>query len=328
MLATVDTQTWRTAAEMTASSGPAEARQDLADAFEELHRATGRISYRKIGKMTVEDQGLLDVSHEAVRNTIQMSRGTPTWETLKSVVSVLADKCHPPRDRTIEVRRFLRLWRVIQEGESGAYLSAQEFMQIEGWGDDDGKWTPELLTGVMVNPFNAIQIDPSLAVPHDPLVSEDIWVKAALRTINDMGAEFFLRALLRSLKGGYVGAEGGAPFGYQDPHRETREALEIMEYCQAQIVLRLGSEPNLLARSFNAFHADDSVDPEEKAGVLHAESDRSLLREALGVTPETWDEVSEESHMLVFSYLVKEVLTVGPPMLPPEQRFEITWRIP
>ncbi|MDA2808015.1 hypothetical protein [Nocardiopsis suaedae] len=315
------------ATEMAVSSELPEAKQELADALDELHRATGRISYRRIEKLTASDQDLLDVSHEAARTTIKLLR-MPGWETLKSVVSVLADNCHPPRDRAQETVRLLRLWRVINEGETGAYLSAEEFIRTEGWGGDDGKWTPEMVTGIIVNPFNAVEIDRSLAVPHDPMISEDTWVEVAKRTIDEMGVDFFLRVLLRSLKGDYVGATEGAPYGYQDPQHEVQEALEIMNYCNSQILHRLRSEPNLLARSFHTFHSDDTIAPEEKAEVLRAESDQSLLREALSVTPETWHEVSEEAHFLVSHYLIKGGKTVGRPSLPPEQRFQITWRVP
>jgi hypothetical protein len=40
-----------------------------------------------------------------------------------------------------------------------------------------------------------------LAVPHEPLISEDDWVKANVGLIEELGAEPYLRNLLSILKG-------------------------------------------------------------------------------------------------------------------------------
>jgi len=40
-------------------------------------------------------------------------------------------------------------------------------------------------------------------VPHEPLISEDNWVKAKVRLIEELGAEPYLRNLLSVLKGNY-----------------------------------------------------------------------------------------------------------------------------
>jgi len=42
---------------------------------------------------------------------------------------------------------------------------------------DDDEWTPGDVTSMIANPFYAINIDEGLAVPHEPLISEDDWVK-------------------------------------------------------------------------------------------------------------------------------------------------------
>jgi hypothetical protein len=149
-----------------------------------------------------------------------------------------------------------------------------------------------------------------------------------VRIIEEFGAEFVLRALLRTLKGDYVGAQGGAPFGYADPDFETAEAYEAFQYSCEQILRRLSAEPNLLQRSIAAMRADDTISSEDRADMMRAESDPSLMREVMIVTPDTWDEVSEEAHLMVFNYLVKEGKTVARPGLPPAQRFQITWRVP
>jgi len=68
---------------------------------------------------------------------------------------------------------------------------------------DDHEWTPGDVTSMIANPFYAINIDEGLAVPHEPLISEDNWVKANVRLIEELGAEPYLRNLLSVLKGNY-----------------------------------------------------------------------------------------------------------------------------
>jgi hypothetical protein len=228
------------------------------------------------------------------------------------------------------VARFLPLWRAVTEGEAGALKSAREFILAQNWGGDDGSWTPEMVAGVMINPFYAVELDPTLTVRHDPLISEEDWVKVNVRVIEQYGPEFFLHALLRILKGEYVGEEVDSPFGYQSSSREmdVDEASEAFDFACGQILRRLRAEPNLLARSITAFHSDANLAKEEREEVLRAESDPSLMREVMTLSPESWPEVSEEAHWLAFAYLVKEGKTVGRPNLPPEQRFLINWRVP
>jgi hypothetical protein len=299
----------------------------LVEALQELHRAAGWLSPRRVSALTKSRDDLPDgVSHEGVRTVLKGLR-VPRWETVHAIVTVLAERCSPPRDPQSEVARFLPLWRAVRDGDSGALKSAQEFA-LSGWGGEDGQWTPEQVAGILINPFNAIEIHPSLTAPHEPLMPEDDWVRAGVRLIEEYGAEFALRALLRTLKGDYVGAEGGAPYGYQDPGFETVEAYEVFRYGCEEILRRLRSEPNLLQDSIRAMRADETMSPEDRAEILRAESDISLMREVMTVTPDTWDDVSEETHHMVFGYLIKEVRTVGRPGLPPTERFRITWRIP
>ncbi|MFI7030149.1 hypothetical protein ACIBK1_15730 [Microbispora rosea] len=306
-----------------------DALRSLTTALQELHRAAGRPSYRRISDSIKDGSYSATVSHEGVRSALKGLR-TPRWETIESIVSFLAGSCRPLRDPATEVAHFLPLWRAVKEGDVGALKSAREFVLARSWGDDGGSWTPEMMAGVMINPFNAVELDPTLTSRHDPLISEEEWVKLSLRLIEEFGAEFFLYALLRILKGEYVGEEKGSPFGYQFPGQEMDEgtAREAFDFACDQIVRRLRTEPNLLARSIRAFYCDDSLDEEERQEVTRAESDPSLMREVMTISPENWPEVSEEARLLIFTYLVKEGRTVGRPGLPPEQRFLITWRIP
>lgn len=84
--------------------------------------------------------------------------------------------------------RFLPLWRAVKEGDAGTLKSAREFVLAQSWGDGSS-WTPEMLAGVMINPFNAVQLDPVLTARHDPLFSEEDWVKVNLRIIEEHDAE-------------------------------------------------------------------------------------------------------------------------------------------
>lgn len=300
---------------------------ELVQALGELHRAAGWPSPRRVSALIAEREVDLPtpVSHEGVRTALKGLR-IPRWETVHSIVAVLAERCSPPRDPQSEVARFLPLWRAVRDGEQGGLKSAREFTQ-SGWGGEDGRWTPEQVAGIVINPFNAIEIHPSLAIPHDPLMAEDEWVCAGVRLIEEFGAEFALRALLRTLKGDYVGAESGAPYGYQDPGFETVEAYEVFRYGCRKILERLRAEPNLLQDSIRAMRTDETMSREERAEMLRAESDMALMREVMTVTPDTWDEVSEEAHHMVFGYLIKEIRTVGRAGLPPAERFQITWRV-
>ncbi|WP_329179613.1 hypothetical protein [Streptomyces sp. NBC_01477] len=303
-------------------------RQELVRALEELHRAAGSPGMRKVSAMIAEGDHPAVVSHEGVRTALK-GLTSPRWETVQSIVAALAAACiSPSRDPADEVARFLPLWRATREGEPGGMKSARELALSQGWGTADGQWTPEALLGVMINPFNAIEIDPSLAVPHEPLFSEDEWVQLGVRLIEEYGAELALRALLRTLKGDYVGAVEGSPFGYQHPDQETADARAAFCYGCDRILQRLAVEPNLLQRSISAMYADETMDREDRIDMLQAESDPSLMREIMTATPETWHDLSEEAHHQIFGYLIKSIGPVGRFGLPPEQRFQITWRVP
>jgi hypothetical protein len=68
---------------------------------------------------------------------------------------------------------------------------------------NDDEWTPGDVASVIANPFYAINIDEGLAVSHEPLISEDDWITANVRLIEELGAEPYLRNLLLVLKGNY-----------------------------------------------------------------------------------------------------------------------------
>ncbi|MFG2548629.1 hypothetical protein ACGFWF_01590 [Streptomyces sp. NPDC048581] len=310
-----------------ASPEPAGPHQELVEALQELHRAAGKPSFRKVStRIRDRDDLLSGASHESVRAALNGSR-VSRWETVHDIVVTLARLCSPPRDEESETARFLPLWRATDEGESGALKSFQELFH-GGWGGEDGKWNAELVMGALLNPFNAIEIHPSLAVPHEPLLSEDDWVRLMVMHVEQQGAEHAMRVLLHMLKGDYVGAEEGAPYGYRNPDREAMEASAAFQYGCQEIRRRLSREPNLLAESIRAMRADETMDREDRAEMLENESDLSLMREVMIVAPDTWDEVSEEAHHMVFGYLIRSISPVGPLGLPDAERFRIVWRVP
>jgi hypothetical protein len=70
------------------------------------------------------------------------------------------------------------------------------------------EWTPADITGMVANPFYAIEIDEALAIPHEPLISEDQWVEANVRLIEELGPESYLHNLLSILKGNHTRGDG------------------------------------------------------------------------------------------------------------------------
>jgi hypothetical protein len=64
-------------------------------------------------------------------------------------------------------------------------------------------WTPAEVSGLIGSPFYAINIDPILATPHELLISEEQWIAANVKQIQDLGPEAYLRNLISLLKGNY-----------------------------------------------------------------------------------------------------------------------------
>ena len=60
---------------------------------------------------------------------------------------------------------------------------------------DQDDWTPGDVASMIANPFYAITIDEGLALPHEPMISEDDWVKANVDLIKELGPEPYLRNL-------------------------------------------------------------------------------------------------------------------------------------
>jgi hypothetical protein len=78
---------------------------------------------------------------------------------------------------------------------------------------------------MLLNPFYAIEIAPILAGPHETMVSEDQWVAANVKLIQEIGAEAWLRELLTVLKGDFVTGPTGTASNHVPPgNRAQRRA--------------------------------------------------------------------------------------------------------
>lgn len=54
---------------------------------------------------------------------------------------------------------------------------------------DHEDWAPGDVAAMLTNPFYAINIDEGLALPHEPLISEDDWGRANVGLIEELGPE-------------------------------------------------------------------------------------------------------------------------------------------
>ena len=68
----------------------------------------------------------------------------------------------------------------------------------------DKELTVDDLRRMLANPFYCIEIHPSMAVTHEPLITEDVWIAGAVNSIKEIGADAFLKELLENLKGNCV----------------------------------------------------------------------------------------------------------------------------
>ncbi len=66
--------------------------------------------------------------------------------------------------------------------------------------------TEEDLKNIFVNPYYAITIAPALTGEHEPMVSEQQWISANLKVMEEIGQEAWLKRLLEVLKGNFVAA--------------------------------------------------------------------------------------------------------------------------
>lgn len=75
------------------------------------------------------------------------------------------------------------------------------------------KWLAQLLDALegkaiieneRINPFNVINIDPTNAIEHPPIVTRELWIQGNTRLIKEMGVNEWLKQLLDVLAGDFV----------------------------------------------------------------------------------------------------------------------------
>jgi len=198
-------------------------------------------------------------------------------------------------------------------------------------------WSPADVTGVIANPFYAINIDPVLAAPHGTILSEDQWVQANARLINELGATAYLRNLLVILKGGSVTGAEQAPPGFRDtseyeaadagahPHvHAVIEAGEMDGDITGQLLARMETEPGFLARCAAAL--DETLLDEDLAAELEElESDPGTLLSVLRASRTTWPELDAGAQRLIIIYAIDKV-AIGPPSDSIDRQVRIRWR--
>ena len=62
-------------------------------------------------------------------------------------------------------------------------------------------------THEVINPYHAINIDPTFAVEHPPILSREKWIQGNVMLIPELGTENWLRLLLNILEGDFVTAD-------------------------------------------------------------------------------------------------------------------------
>jgi hypothetical protein len=68
--------------------------------------------------------------------------------------------------------------------------------------DETGVPLSELdIARIFADPFYCVTVHPINAIEHEYLVSEELWIRIAAKSIEEEGAEAFLRHLLENLKG-------------------------------------------------------------------------------------------------------------------------------
>lgn len=64
-------------------------------------------------------------------------------------------------------------------------------------------WTKKDVEHLLINPFYAVNLSADLFGEHEPLVSEEDWIAANARLIEEIGAAAWLEKLLAVLQGDY-----------------------------------------------------------------------------------------------------------------------------
>jgi hypothetical protein len=66
---------------------------------------------------------------------------------------------------------------------------------------DERAMNEQEVTKMLINPYYAVNFDPSLIDEHPPIISEGDWIKANLKLMDEVGAQKWLEHLLAILQG-------------------------------------------------------------------------------------------------------------------------------
>lgn len=60
---------------------------------------------------------------------------------------------------------------------------------------------------MIANPFYAITIHEGLCIPHEPMITEEQWIKCQINFIKEVGDQKYFEILVDVLKGNYTTEE-------------------------------------------------------------------------------------------------------------------------
>lgn len=76
----------------------------------------------------------------------------------------------------------------------------------------------EQIQDMIADPFYCLpEVYMPYTLTHDPLITEEVWIGSGVKLINEIGAEAYLKSLLRNLKGegSHWVANSSEPEGYK-----------------------------------------------------------------------------------------------------------------
>lgn len=99
--------------------------------------------------------------------------------------------------------------RVIRKPETITHTHIKLFMENIFTKNEDGEQVPLTVDDVgkiMANPFYCMNINPEMTAPHEPMITEEIWIEVAVKSIAEDGdgGRKFMRHLIENLKGNHV----------------------------------------------------------------------------------------------------------------------------
>ena len=76
------------------------------------------------------------------------------------------------------------------------------------------KWTESDVEKLFTNPFYCINFSDSLFGQHQPMITEEEWIRVQIKLIKDMGQEKYFKTLLDSIKNPLTSGDYPTTYGY------------------------------------------------------------------------------------------------------------------